>query len=112
MIGSSRVRAVLAGLLSLGLVAACGGASNQGTASASPIKVGYEVPLTGNFASNGRDEENGFKLGLKDFGDVVDGHKIVPIFADTAADPNQALSVAHQLVRTRGCRSSRGRSPP
>ncbi|HLH68590.1 MAG TPA: penicillin-binding protein activator [Candidatus Dormibacteraeota bacterium] len=102
MIRSGSVCRILAGLLSLGLVAACGGASNQGGASASPIKVGYEVPLTGNFASNGRDEENGFKLGLKDFGDVVDGHKIVPIFADTAADPNQALSVAHQLVENQG----------
>lgn len=75
---------------------ACGGGGSQ--ANTTPIKVGYMVPLTGNFASNGRNEQNGFTLGLQHFGDTVNGRKITPIFVDTAADPNQALAVAHQLV--------------
>src|SRR5919204_1821538 len=78
------------------LLAACGGGGGQ--ANTSPIKVGYMVPLTGNFASNGRNEINGFNLGLKDFGDSVNGRKITPIVVDTQADPNTALSQAHQLV--------------
>jgi branched-chain amino acid transport system substrate-binding protein len=79
------------------LLAACGG-SGSGPSNTSPIKVGYMVPLTGNFASNGRNEINGFNLGLKDFGDTVNGRKITPIVVDTQADPNIALSQAHQLV--------------
>jgi branched-chain amino acid transport system substrate-binding protein len=81
------------------LAAACGGG---GAAGGGPIKVGYLVPLTGTFAANGHSEENGFKLGLQDFGDTVDGHQIQPIFVDTMADPNTALSAAHQLVENQG----------
>jgi branched-chain amino acid transport system substrate-binding protein len=79
------------------LLAACGGGSSS-PANTSPIKVGYMVPLTGVFASNGRNELNGFELGLKDFGDTVNGRKIEKIVVDTQADPNTALSQAHQLV--------------
>lgn len=78
------------------LLAGCGGSGSTG--STAPIKVGYMVPLTGTFASNGRSEVNGFDLGLKDFGDTVNGRKITPIVVDTQADPNIALSQAHQLV--------------
>lgn len=79
------------------VLAACGGGSSS-PSNTSPIKVGYMVPLTGNFASNGRNEINGFNLGLKHFGDTVNGRKIQPIVVDTQADPNIALSQAHQLV--------------
>ncbi|HUZ88842.1 MAG TPA: penicillin-binding protein activator [Candidatus Acidoferrales bacterium] len=79
------------------LLTACGGG---GTASGnhSPIRVGYEVPLSGAFAANGKNEENGWLLGLKDFGDTVDGHKIQTTFVDTQADPNVALSQVRELV--------------
>lgn len=78
------------------LLAACGGAA--GGTSSGPIKVGYIVPLTGNFASNGKDEQNGFQLGLRDFGDTVNGRKIQPVFVDGQADPNVGLQAARQLV--------------
>lgn len=81
------------------LVAACGGSSGGGSSSNnSPVKVGYLVPLSGNFASNGKSEQNGFELGLKDFGSTVNGHKIEVTYLDTQADPNIALSQARQLI--------------
>ena len=83
-------------LMAAFLLEACGGSTAP--TNTSPIKVGYMVPLTGIFASNGRHEINGFNLGLKDFGDTVNGRKITPIVVDTQADPNIALSQAHQLV--------------
>lgn len=81
------------------LVAACGGSSGGGGgADTSPIKVGYLVPLTGGFASNGKNEQNGFNLGLHDFGDTINGRKIATTYLDTQADPNVALSQARQLI--------------
>lgn len=82
------------------LTAACGGGGGGGggTADTSPIKVGYLVPLTGGFASNGRNEQNGFNLGLKDFGDKVNGRKLQVSYLDTQADPNVALSQARELI--------------
>jgi branched-chain amino acid transport system substrate-binding protein len=88
-------------LLTALLLTACGG-SAAGPANTSPIKIGYMVPLTGVFASNGRSELNGFNLGLKDFGDTVKGRKLTPIVVDTQADPTIALSQAHQLVENQG----------
>jgi len=80
------------------VLAACGGNSGGGGgADNSPIKVGYLVPLTGGFASNGKNEQNGFNLGLHDFGDTVNGRKIVTTYLDTQADPNVALSQAREL---------------
>src|SRR6516225_4818587 len=59
------------------LLTACGGGGGGGSSgNSAPVKVGYLVPLSGNFASNGKNEENGFELGLKDFGSTVNGHKI------------------------------------
>lgn len=98
-------RSTLAALLGLAAVAvaACGGGSNS-TASSnhSPIKVGVEVPLTGPVSANGKSEEQGFNLGLHDFGQTVDGRKINVSFADTQNDPTIALSQARQLVENQG----------
>jgi branched-chain amino acid transport system substrate-binding protein len=79
------------------LAAACGGGGSNGSSSG-PIKVGFLLPLTGNFASNGKSEQAGWNLGLKKAGDTVNGRKIQTLFADTAADPNQGLSQARQLI--------------
>jgi len=81
------------------LIAACGGGSSGGgPADTSPIKVGYLVPLTGAFALNGKSEQNGFNLGLKDFGNKVKGRQIQVSYLDTQADPNVALSQARELI--------------
>ena len=87
----------LAALTAL-LVSACGGGGGGGTTDTSPIKVGFLLPLTGTFASNGKNEQNGFNLGLKHFGSSVNGRKIQVTYLDTQADPNVALSQARQLI--------------
>lgn len=93
------------------LVAACGGgggggtsAGGSGTSSSSgsktPVKVAYVVPLTGTAAANGKDEENGFNLGLKHFGSTVDGHKITVKYLDSQMTPTVGLSDAKKAIKT------------
>jgi branched-chain amino acid transport system substrate-binding protein len=65
----------------------------------SPIGIGYEVPLTGTVALAGKQEQEGWNLGLKVFGHSVDGHPIVTHFADTGGNPAVALSDAVSLVQ-------------
>jgi branched-chain amino acid transport system substrate-binding protein len=81
------------------VLAACGSSpSSSGGSAASPIKVGYLVPLTGTAAANGQDEERGFDLGLRHFGKTVDGHPIDVTYLDTQSSPSIALSDARELV--------------
>ena len=75
-----------------------GGSSSSASAN-SPIAIGYEVPLTGTAAVAGKQEQEGWNLGLKVFGAVVNGHHIVTYFEDTGGDPTVALSDARSLVQ-------------
>ena len=81
------------------MVAACGGSQAATTTNKSPIKIGYIVPLTGVYAGAGKDEENGWNLGIKDFGDKVAGRPVQTIFVDSGGNPDQALADARQLVQ-------------
>src|SRR5215831_10742975 len=65
----------------------------------SPISIGYEVPLTGTVALAGKQEQEGWNLGLTVFGHRVHGHPIVTHFADTGGNPAVALSDAVSLVQ-------------
>ena len=86
-------------VIALLVLVSCGGSSStSGGASNAPIKIGYILPLTGTSASPGQAEKNGWNLGLQDFGSTVDGHPIQTTFADSAGDPNVALSDARSLV--------------
>src|SRR5271170_4634948 len=79
--------------------AACASSSSSPSASASsPVVVGFEAPLTGTAAAPAKQEEQGWNLGLKVFGNTVDGHKIVTYFDDTEGNPAIALSDARSLV--------------
>jgi branched-chain amino acid transport system substrate-binding protein len=84
------------------LTSGCGGSStgNSGNTSASnsPVRVGYLLPLTGVFTKNGKSELDGWKLGLKVFGDTVDGHPIQVSYVDDTGTPAVSLSDARQLV--------------
>lgn len=98
---SGRLRSAAGGIgaVVLGLaLAACGSSGPSGGGSDSPVKVGYLVPLTGVFTSNGTSEEQGFKLGLKSFGSSVDGHPIDVTYLNTQGEPAIALTDATQLV--------------
>ena len=81
-------------------LAACGSGSSSGTttSSTSPIIIGFEAPLTGTAAAPGKQEVQGWDLGLKVFGDSVDGHKIITYVDDTGGNPAVALSDARSLV--------------
>lgn len=75
-----------------------GGAAGASSKSSAPIRVGFVLPLTGNFAANGKLEEEGFELGLRELGSKVDGHKITVHYADGHGTPVVSLSVATGLV--------------
>jgi branched-chain amino acid transport system substrate-binding protein len=92
-----------AGAVAAGLVlAACASSGSSGAAGGSgahaAVQVGYLLPLTGVFTSNGTSEENGFKLGLKNFGSSVDGHPVNVTYLNTQGEPTVAESDAVQLV--------------
>jgi len=92
-----------AGAVAAGLVlAACASLGSSGAAGGSgahsAVQVGYLLPLTGVFTSNGTSEENGFKLGLKNFGSSVDGHPLDVTYLNTQGEPAVAESDAVQLV--------------
>jgi branched-chain amino acid transport system substrate-binding protein len=50
------------------------------------------------FTKNGSSEQDGFKLGLKHFGNSVDGHPIQVTYANDQGEPSVSLSDARQLV--------------
>src|SRR5580704_17862230 len=97
--GRRRSAAGGVGAVILGLaLAACGTSGPSGGGSDAPVKVGYLLPLTGVFTSNGTSEEQGFKLGLTNFGSSVDGHPIDVTYLNTQGEPTIALTDATQLV--------------
>ena len=94
-----RPRLAVVGLVGCAaLVAACGSSGQTSSTSHSAVKVGYLLPLTGVFTKNGSSEQNGFKLGLKHFGNSVDGHPIQVTYANDQGEPSVSLSDARQLV--------------
>lgn len=103
--GRCRGFSVAGVLLSVSFVAAAcssssssSAASSSATANKAPIRVGYIVPLTGVFTSNGKSEQDGFELGLKHFGSSVDGHPIDVTYLNGEGQPAVSLSDATQLV--------------
>jgi branched-chain amino acid transport system substrate-binding protein len=94
------------------LAAACSGSSQGGsTTSATPVKVGFILSLTGTFAANGKNEQNGWNLAVRELGGSVNGHKIQTTFADDQTDPNVALSDARALVEQNGVNLLEGPIP-
>jgi branched-chain amino acid transport system substrate-binding protein len=90
---------LLAAPLALAACSSGSSGSSGGTSANAPIPIGYEVPLTGTAAVAGKQEQQGWNLGLKVFGSSVDGHHIVTYFDGTGGDPTVALSDARSLVQ-------------
>lgn len=62
------------------------------------VKVGLIVPLTGPFATTGRQVEAGAKLYMATHGDEAGGKKIELIVRDDAATAEQTRRIAQELV--------------
>ena len=90
----------LAGVTAMVLaVVACGsGTGSSAQQQTSPIKLGYLLELSGPFAPNGKNIQNGWNLAVQDLGDTVNGRKVETIFSDEQGDPNIAISQARQLI--------------
>jgi branched-chain amino acid transport system substrate-binding protein len=95
----ARVSVLLAAMLALAACGSGGSGGSGGSTSQGPIAIGYEVPLTGTAAVAGKQEQQGWNLGLKVFGSSVAGHRIVTYFDDTGGDPAVALTDARSLVQ-------------
>jgi branched-chain amino acid transport system substrate-binding protein len=67
--------------------------------SEEPIKVGIVAPMSGVFASYGKQIENGVNVFLRENGDGVAGRKIQIIYRDNAGpNPEAAKRLAQELV--------------
>jgi branched-chain amino acid transport system substrate-binding protein len=66
--------------------------------AAEPIKVGVVAPMTGPFASNGKQIEAAIKAYTKEKGDTVAGRKIEFIIRDDRGSPDNAKRFAQELV--------------
>ena len=95
----SRTLIIVMAAAPLAVLAGCGGSGTNTPSATSPIAIGYELPLTGTVALPGKQEQEGWNLGLKEFGQSVDGHRIVTYFEDTGGNPAVALSDARSLVQ-------------
>ncbi|HEX2028693.1 MAG TPA: ABC transporter substrate-binding protein [Nitriliruptorales bacterium] len=89
-----------------GVLAACGGETGE-EASPSPtrptapkgeLRIGLLVPLSGTYASLGRDMQNGFRLYLDRHDGELGGHKVQVVDAETEANPEVGLRAARRLL--------------
>lgn len=103
-----------------GLLTACGGAADTaaddtaggatpatttgsepatgGGAAKGELKVGLMVPLSGTYASLGRDMENGFRLYLDRNDGQLGGYTVELISVETEANPEVGLRAARRLI--------------
>jgi branched-chain amino acid transport system substrate-binding protein len=87
-------RTVLKGLGALGVVPLLGGVAH----AADPFKIGLIVPMTGPFASTGRQVEAGARLWLAQNGTMVAGRKVELILKDDAGTADTTRRLAQELV--------------
>jgi branched-chain amino acid transport system substrate-binding protein len=92
---AARRRLLAASLLSALPLLACGPALAQ---QSDPIKIGLILPMTGPFASTGRQIEAAVKLYLAQNGDTVAGRKVQVLLKDDASVADTTRRVAQELV--------------
>ena len=73
-------------------------ASAQASAQAKPFKVGLLLPMTGPFASTGRQIENGVKLYMAQFGNKIAGRQVEIVLKDDTGLPDVTKRLAQELV--------------
>ncbi len=73
-------------------------AGGSQAAEKGPIKIGFISPHTGNWAQQGIDMADGFKLFLEEIGYDAGGRKIQLIMEDEGATPAEAVTRARKLI--------------
>jgi hypothetical protein len=89
-------RQVARAALAVALAASLGHAAAQDNT----FKIGLIVPLTGPFASTGKQLEAAARLYMAQNGDTVAGRKVVLIVKDDAATPETTKRIAQEMVVT------------
>lgn len=88
-------------VIALSLAAGFGLAQPAG-AQDGTVKVGFILPMTGPFASTGRQVEAGARLYMAEHGDTVAGKKIELIVRDDSGTADQTKRIAQELVVNEG----------
>ncbi|MEO8856064.1 MAG: ABC transporter substrate-binding protein [Burkholderiaceae bacterium] len=84
--------------LSAGVVTAWGWGAASVFAQSRPFKIGLLLPMTGPFASTGRQIQNGVNLYLAQFGSKVAGRQIEILLKDDTGLPDVTKRLAQELV--------------
>jgi branched-chain amino acid transport system substrate-binding protein len=71
---------------------------SQASGSTETVRIGVLNPTTGSLAANGEDVNTGIRLYFDSINNTVNGTPIELVFADTAANPDQALEQARRLI--------------
>jgi branched-chain amino acid transport system substrate-binding protein len=93
-----RAAAVAAALLATTLLPAAAGLGLARAQAAGTFKIGLVLPLTGPFASTGKQLESAAKLYMAQHGDSVAGRKLELIVKDDTGTPDVTKRIAQELV--------------
>ncbi len=74
------------------------GAGLQALAQQAPFKIGLITPMTGPFASTGKQMEAGARLFMAQNGTTIAGRKIELILKDDGGTPDQTKRIAQELL--------------
>ena len=86
----------LAGSAAVALACACAGLAHG--ADATPFKIGFILPMTGQSASTGKQIEAAIKLWQAQNGTTVAGRKVEVIIKDDATVPDTTRRIAQEMV--------------
>ena len=92
---------ILVVLMSISLLAGCGGDKAKPTATSNEIKIGANFELTGGVANFGKQTLNGIQMAVKEAnaaGGVLGGKKIVLVVADNKSEPAEATNAVTKLI--------------
>lgn len=92
------VQQVLDTIESVGLNWSPEAAAAESESVSGTVKIGILTPTTGSLASNGEDVNTGIRLYFDSISNLVGNTQIELVFADTAANSEQALEQARRLI--------------
>jgi len=98
--GWGRRRALNAALLAMAALTI--GVWPPSALAADPIKIGVLLPLTGNFAENGKQALIGIQMYLDEVGKKAGGQPLELVVEDTQGKPDVAVTKARKLVERDG----------